>query len=98
MRCYYVFVHGHLSWSAEPRSEETPRPQGFYCHRYIFAANGQRAAQIALERVDCHFNKSFDWIRKNEAALRLHVEEVSPASLFNLFKRDNRGHVFYGQA
>lgn len=97
MRCYYVFIHGQLRWNASSLSEEKLRPQGFYCHRYVFTGDSQRAAEIALERVDHNFNRSNDWIKSNQASLRLHVEEVLPASLFNLFRRDNRGHIFYDQ-
>lgn len=98
MRCYYVFIHGRLTWIAKPPSDEVLRPEGFYCHRYVFARNSHKAAEIAVERVNRTFRQSNDWIKNHQAALRLEVDEVSRASPFNVFRRGNRGHVFYGRA
>lgn len=96
MRCYYVFVHGEFEWLAPPlKGEETSQPRGFYCHRYVLAADDVEAVGTAFNRVRHNFNKACDWITSGTANLLLEANEVSEAAFHMLLKPDVRNHVFY---
>jgi hypothetical protein len=96
MRCYYVLVHGRLEWKAPP-SSDVSQPRGFYCHRYVLAADEQQAAKIAFERVRLNLDRDDGWLSDGSADLQLQAEEVSTAPFLKLLKPDNRGHTFYEQ-
>ena len=98
MRCFYVLVHGRLDWRKERFAAGEPaggRPQGFYCHRYVLASNGDRATEAAFRRVRDNLDKQTGWIDQGLATLELEAEEVTAAPLRSLLKPDNRGHTFY---
>lgn len=99
MRCFYVLVHGTLSWRAELAATKSAlvetRPLGFYCHRYVLASNEGEAAAVAIRRVRENLEKQTGWIGAGLAALELEAEELTIAPMHKLLKPDNRGHTFY---
>lgn len=96
MRCYYVFVHGKLTWKLALTSDENnSRPHGFFCHRFVLASNEQLAMEIAFARVRANFRKQNRWLINGSAILDLEAAEIHPAPIYNLLKPDNRGHSFY---
>ena len=97
MRCYYVVIHGMLEWSATSPGDDVWQPRGFYCHRYVLAADEPQAAKIAFERVRTSLDKEVGWISDGSALLALEAEEISAAPFHKLLKPDNRGHAFYAR-
>lgn len=97
MRCFYVYVHGRLSWAEllNDRDSEAVRPAGFYAHRYVLASSADDAASIAFQRIKANLDDSTGWLKSGRASVHLGADEISPAPLFKLLKPDNRGHVFY---
>ena len=97
MRCFYVLVHGRLSWLVEPTElqGDVDQPVGFYCHRYILASNPKDAIQRAFGDVSNNLDGQTGWLRDHAAELKLEAEEVSRASLLKAFLPVNRGHTFY---
>lgn len=98
MRCFFILVHGRLSWPAEPALAADPeafRPLGFYCHRYVLASDVDQAKEKAFRRVRNNLEKQTGWVSKNSARLEFEAEEVTDAPMHKLLKRDNRGHTFY---
>jgi hypothetical protein len=98
MRCFYVLVHGKINWNAElPEigDPEIARPAGFYCHRFVLAANEREAAEIAFHRVRASLDKESDWLAKGLATIDLEAEETAAAPMHNLLRKENRGHSFY---
>ena len=98
MRCFHVLVHGRFRLLAEPGPADDPAlvtPAGFYCHRYVLAADEAQAAASALRRVRENLDRRIGWIRSGLATLELEAEEISVAPLRKLLKPDNRGHSFY---
>ena len=98
MRCYYVLVHGQLEWLV-PLSEEegASQPSGFYCYRYVLAANQADAATRALQRVAHQFHKICDWVTTMNANLVLEADDVSEAAFYMLLKPDMRNHIIYDE-
>jgi hypothetical protein len=97
MRCYHVLIHGKLDWRGATPAEDASRPRGFYCHRYVLAADERRAADIAFQRVRSNLARTTDWLDDGGASLLLEAEEITPAPVHKLLKPDNRGHTFYEQ-
>lgn len=95
MQCYYVLVHGTLQWTVAPPSDDLSQPDGFYCHRYVLAADERRAAEIAFGRVRSNLNRGGAWLSNGDALLTLRVDEIRAAPFYKLVKPDNRGHTFY---
>ena len=98
MRCYFVLVHGRLEWELERSPGDqfgAVKPAGFYCHRYVLAANESAAAEIALRRVQQNLDSQTAWLRDGFATVELDAERVNAAPLHKLLKPDNRGHSFY---
>ena len=96
MRCFYVLVHGSIEWGSEPEvDDEFFRPAGFHCHRYVLASGYKDAAERAFRRVRKNLEKQTGWIGQGLAKLTLEAEELTPAPMSKLMKRDNRGHTFY---
>lgn len=95
MRCFYVFVHGELSWKVPPPSENVSQPRGFYCHRYVLATDERRATDHAFARVRSNLDRYGRWLSNGNAILTLEAEEVHEAPFYKLLKPDNRGHTFY---
>jgi len=100
MRCYYVLVRGDLDWvPGRSATDEfgAMKPAGFYCHRYVLAANETRAAKAAFERVRANLDRQMGWFRDGLATVALEAEEIATAPMHKLLKPDNRGHTFYGE-
>ena len=92
MRCYYVLVHGTLTWHSEnPADDEigAKRPAGFYCHRYLLAADENDATARAFRRVNDNVEREFGWVSSGAASVDLEAEEVSTAPILNVLKPDN---------
>ena len=94
MRCYYVLVHGMLTWKVAS-SEDDAQPPGFYCHRYVLASNRAAAAQKALNRVRANLDRKTGWLSGGNAIVVLEADEVSLAPMHYLLKAEDRGHTFY---
>jgi len=96
LRCFYVLVHGKLEWECEhAEDQEMFTPAGFYCHRYVFASGFEEAAEKAFRRVRKNLEKETSWLRSGLAKLTLEAEELAPAPMRKLLRRDNKGHSFY---
>jgi len=98
MRCYYVLVHGGLSWQSKPPQGDnltSAPPKGFLCYRYVLAAGEKQAEEITFGRVRDNLDKQTGWLTSGLATLDLEAEEISPAPMHKLLKRENRGHTFY---
>ena len=96
MRCFYVRVHGTLEWqSGHLEGEENFTPAGFYCHRYVLASGYKNAAEKAFRRVRKNLEKQTGWLGRGVAKLTLEAEELKPAPMHKLLRRDNKGHAFY---
>jgi hypothetical protein len=99
MRCFYVLVHGRLTWGGETSQvggdPSVVRPDGFFCHRYVLASDQDVARVLAFSRVRENLEKQTGWITRGLADLDLDAEEVTPAPMHKLLKPDNRGHSFY---
>lgn len=99
MRCFYVLVHGRLTWRMEFSSAaddpEVFRPHGFYCHRYVLASCEEAAQDTAFHRVRENLEKQTGWISAGSATLDLEAEDVANAPMHKLLKPDNKGHTFY---
>jgi hypothetical protein len=96
MRCFYVFVHGKLTWDAD-RSGLNPgeTPAGFYCHRYVLAQTEADAREKAFRRVRDNLDAQTNWLRDGLVRLRMRAEELSVAPMHKLLMPENRGHTFY---
>ena len=95
MQCFYVLVHGRLSWLPERApSDKLPaeRPAGFYCHRYVLAPNEAVARDKAFHRVR---DNLMSLLEAGAATVELEAEEIAVAPMYKLMKPDNRGHTFY---
>jgi hypothetical protein len=100
MRCYYVLVHGGLEWVVDRSAADqfgAMKPEGFYCHRYVLAANEAQAARRAFERVRANLDSQTGWLRQGLATVGLQAEKIEGAPMHKLLKRDNRGHSFYAE-
>lgn len=99
MRCFYVLVHGTLTWDPDHAGgdEGEPRAGGFYCDRYVLANAEEDAAEKAFRRVRDNLDKRTGWLRDGAAHLTLEAEEVAVAPMHKLLKPDNRGHTFYAE-
>jgi len=98
VRCFYILVHGTLSWRTELAPGDDPeafRPAGFYCHRYVLASGDDEAKDKAFDRVRRNLDKQTGWIGAGLAVLDLQAEEVVEAPMHKVLKPDNRGHSFY---
>ena len=96
MRCFYVLIHGELRWRTDIGADSPEwRPNGFYCHRYVLASGRDDAVQRASVRVRRNLDEQMGWLSRRQATLELDAEEVAPAPIHKLLKRDNRGHTFY---
>ena len=97
MRCFYVLVHGRLTWQTDAPSgnSETDRPTGFYCHRYVLASDAQVARELAFSPVAKNLEKRTGWIGAGLATVEFDAEELIPAPMHNVLKPDDRGHTFY---
>lgn len=98
MRCYHVLVHGTLSWDSKDRAGveiDVVQPAGFYCHRYLLAADEDEARVRAFCRVSDNLDRQFGWLSSDAASIDLEAEEVSIAPIHKVFKPDNKGHSFY---
>ena len=96
MRCFYVRIHGSLDWQSDHlEDEESFTPAGFYCHRYVLASGYKAAVEKAFRRVRKNLEKQTGWTGRGLAKLTLEAEELVPAPLHKLLRRDNRGHAFY---
>lgn len=99
MRCFYVLVHGRLTWArAHPKGHDGgPRAGGFYCDRYVLPTAAEEATEKAFRRVRDNLDKRTGWLRDGTALLTLEAEEVAVAPVHKLLKPDNRGHTFYAE-
>ena len=100
MRSYYVLVRGDLKWTPGCSPSDAfgaSKPAGFYCHRYVLAANEASAAEAAFKRVRENLDSQMGWLRDGLATVQLEAEEVATAPVHKLLKPDNRGHTFYGE-
>ena len=97
MRCFYILVHGRLSWLVEPTEldGDVDQPAGLYCHRYVLASDPNEAIQRAFRNVHSDLERQTGWLRDHAAELKLEAEEVSRASFIKAFLPVNRGHTFY---
>jgi hypothetical protein len=98
MRSYYVLVHGKLQWVTDRSAADefgATTPVGFYCHRYVLAADEGRAIARAFERVRANLDSKMGWLRDRLATVELEAQEVVPAPMHKLLKPDNRGHTLY---
>ena len=96
MRCFYVLVHGKVEWPSDHlQDEEAFTPSGFYCHRYVFASGYEEAAEKAFRRIRKNLERQTGWLKQGLAKLTLEAEELKPAPMHKLLRRDNRGHTFY---
>ena len=99
MRCFYVRVHGSIDWPPERLDdEEMFTPAGFYCHRYVFAAGFQEAADKAFRLVRKSLEKQTGWLGQGLTTLTLEADELTPAPMRKLLKRGNRDQSFYDGA
>jgi hypothetical protein len=98
MRCYYVLVHGKLTWlsgrSPTDAIGET-KPTGFYCHRYVLASSEAAAIDAAFHRIRSNLDREMGWLREGFASVELHADKIANAPMHKLLKPDNRGHTFY---
>lgn len=100
MRSYYVLVHGQLRWHSKNLAGDkigAKQPAGFYCHRYLLAADENDAKARAFRRVADNLDRVFGWVSGGVASVELEAEEVSTASTLKLLKPDNKGHTFYDE-
>ena len=97
MRCFYVLIHGRLNWKVAPTSDDVCQPRGFFCHRYVLAADEQTASEIAFRRVRSNLDRQGRWLSGGSADLELEVEEICAAPFHKLLRPDDRGHAFYDE-
>jgi hypothetical protein len=100
MRCFYVLVHGKLQWHASQGATDAigvDQPAGFWCHRYVLAADENSAENKAIRRVSDNLERVFGWLSNGAATVDLEVAEVSVAPARKLIKPDNKGHTFYAE-
>jgi len=100
MRCYYVLIHGRLNWAPgrSPVDElGASVPQGFYCHRFVFASDEDAAIERAFRRVRLNLDEVTGWLRDEFATLNLEAEKIAIAPVYKLLLPTNRGHSFYEQ-
>ncbi|VWX54473.1 hypothetical protein NOVOSPHI9U_630022 [Novosphingobium sp. 9U] len=71
------------------------QPAGFYCHRYLLAADEDEATVKAFRRVGDNLDREFGWVSNGAASLHLEAEEISIAPIRKVLKPDNKGHTFY---
>lgn len=95
MRCFFVLVHGKLDWLVEASEPDIDQSPGFYCYRYVLAANSEAAKMAAFRRVRKNLDQKTGWMTNGLARLELEAEEVRLAPIFKALIPDNRGHVFY---
>jgi hypothetical protein len=98
MRCFYVLVHGTLQWPASKGAIDAigiDQPTGFWCHRYVLAADEKSAGNKALRRVSDNLEREFGWLSSGAATVDFKAAEVSVAPVRKLLKPDNKGHTFY---
>jgi len=98
VRSYYILVHGKLQWATDRSVADefgAMKPTGFYCHRYVLAADKAQAIARAFERVRANLDSQMGWLRDGLATVELEAQEVKPAPMHKLLKPDNRGHSFY---
>jgi hypothetical protein len=95
LRCFYVLVHGSLTWECESDvDDDSFQPAGFYCHRYVLAKGYEDAANKAIRRVRKNLERKTGWLKQGLAELALEAEELKPAPMYKLLKR-RPGHAFY---
>lgn len=95
MRCYYILIHGKLDWQGVARDDdEVSQPVGFFCHRYLLAANKSDAAEKAFRRVRANLS---EWTTEGGPKLDLDAEEIAEAPIYKLLLPENRGHAFYAE-
>jgi len=98
MRCFYVLVHGTIDWPSDHLEDDDQfTPAGFYCHRYVFASGYEAAVEKAFRRVRKSLEKQTGWLKQGLAKLTLEAAELRPAPISKLLRRENRGHLFYGE-
>ena len=96
MRCFYVVVHGTLEWSADHlENEDAFTPAGFHCHRYVLASGFEEAAGKAFRHIRRNLEKQTGWLKQGRAKLTLECEELRPAPLHKLLRRNRRVCDFY---
>jgi hypothetical protein len=96
MRCFYVLVHGKLTWRADRSSCQGPdAPAGFYCHRYVLAKTEADAVERAFGRVRSNLDTQTGWLRDGSAKLLMEAEELAGAPIHKLLWPENPGHAFY---
>jgi hypothetical protein len=96
MRCFYVLVHGTLEWDCEPDvDDDFFRPAGFHCPRYVLASGYEEAANKAFRRVRKNLEKQTGWLGQGLAKLTLEAEELKPAPIHKLLRRNRRVKDFY---
>mgnify|MGYP003575142496 CR=1 FL=1 len=96
MRCFYVVVHGTLEWASDHlENEEAFTPAGFTCHRYVLASGFEEAAEKAFRHVRKCLEKQTGWLKQGLAKLTLEAEELKPAPLHKLLRRNRRVRDFY---
>ena len=101
MRCFYVLAHGTLCWLSPERAMDTiaiGRPEGFWCHRFVLAADPETAEHEALQRVLDNLEREFRWLSSGAATVQLKAAEVSRAPMHKLLRPENKGHTFYEDA
>jgi hypothetical protein len=99
MRCFYVLVHGTLQWHPSKLATDViraDRPDGFWCHRFVLAADEKGAVNKTFRRVTDNLDGEFGWLSSGAAKVALEATEVSVAPVHKLLKPDNKGHTFYG--
>ena len=99
MRCFYVLVHGQLTWDADRSDSDggEARAGGFYCHRYVLAQTEADAVEKAFRRVRDNLDQQTSCLRDGLARLVMDAEESAVAPMFKLLTPENRGHTIYAE-
>ena len=95
MRCYLVMIHGTFEYHLRPMPSGLDL-SGFYAGRSLFACDEIEAEQRAFVSVKRSLSAWNADIRDGLVSLRLEVEEINRVPFWYVFKRSNRGHIFYG--
>lgn len=96
MRCFYVLVHGSLEWpEVHLADEDSFTPAGFHCPRYVLASGFEEAVEKAFRLVRRNLEKQTGWLKQGVAKLTLEAEELKPAPIHMLLRRNRRVRDFY---
>jgi hypothetical protein len=95
MQCYRVLVHGVFDYNLKPVPSGLDL-NGFYAGRSLFARDELEAERRAFLSVRKSLSAWNEDIRDGLVSLRLNADEINRVPFWYVFKRSNRGHIFYG--